>query len=397
MKVYPFEELLTAPIIIDAVYESGASTKLDHEPISKLLPKTGNRGGFRITKRADNSTLPAYIVLFSTFAELEWPDAFYPETGLLRYYGDNRQAGTELHNTRKNGNRYLREIFSMLDDEAEVSEIPPFLVFQYAGNAMDVRFLGIAAPGNANTSSNQELTALWRTKNGHRFQNYEAHFTILDTGAEAITREWLRALIDNHSSSLRFAPTAWKSFIRRGRSGIVPLTAPKLGVIPEKNKQLPELPEDCRNIQAIRSYYQTNPFGFEKCATKLIQMMEPNFLSFELTRPWRDGGRDAIGKYRIGQNAEPLYVDFALEAKCYSENTAVGVKQTSRLISRIKHRQFGVLVTTSYVDRQAYKEVVEDGHPILIVTARDIANILRTHNLNEVSVLKRWLSELDII
>lgn len=39
--------------------------------------------------------------------------------------------------------------------------------------------------------------------------------------------------------------------------------------------------------------------------------------------------------------------DSALEAKCYDLNTGVGVEAQSRLISRFRPRQFGVLVTTS--------------------------------------------------
>ena len=66
----------------------------------------------------------------------------------------------------------------------------------------------------------------------------------------------------------------------------------------------------------------------------------------------------------------------------------------SRLISRIRYRQFGIMVTTSYVDTQAYSEVVEDGHPILIVTATDIAGILRTNAINS-SNIDQWLKSLD--
>ena len=58
----------------------------------------------------------------------------------------------------------------------------------------------------------------------------------------------------------------------------------------------------------------------------------------------------------------------------------------SRLISRIRYRQFGILVTTSFVDNQAYSEVVEDGHPILIVTATDIAGILRSNAINSADI-----------
>ena len=66
----------------------------------------------------------------------------------------------------------------------------------------------------------------------------------------------------------------------------------------------------------------------------------------------------------------------------------------SRLISRIRYRQFGILITTSYVDQQAYKEVVEDGHPILIVTASDIAAILRRNSIDNTNI-NSWLTYID--
>ena len=65
----------------------------------------------------------------------------------------------------------------------------------------------------------------------------------------------------------------------------------------------------------------------------------------------------------------------------------------SRLISRIRYRQFGVMLTTSYVDSQAYKEVVEDGHPILIVTATDIAQTLRRNSITSENI-DEWLETL---
>ena len=52
------------------------------------------------------------------------------------------------------------------------------------------------------------------------------------------------------------------------------------------------------------------------------------------------------------------------------------------------------MITTSYVDKQAYQEVVEDGHPILIVTATDIAQILKKNAINS-SNINEWLSSID--
>ena len=66
----------------------------------------------------------------------------------------------------------------------------------------------------------------------------------------------------------------------------------------------------------------------------------------------------------------------------------------SRLISRIRYRQFGIMVTTSYVHKQAYEEVIEDQHPILIISASDIARILRQNSIMS-SDVNDWLSSLD--
>ena len=52
------------------------------------------------------------------------------------------------------------------------------------------------------------------------------------------------------------------------------------------------------------------------------------------------------------------------------------------------------MITTSYVDKSAYQEVVEDGHPILIVTATDIAQILRENAINS-SNINEWLTSID--
>ena len=87
-----------------------------------------------------------------------------------------------------------------------------------------------------------------------------------------------------------------------------------------------------------------------------------------------------------------MFSDFALEAKCWAPDKGCGVKATSRLISRLKHRQFGVFVTTSYVSQQAYSEIVEDRHPILIISARDIVEVLRKNGLSSSEKVESWLN-----
>lgn len=63
----------------------------------------------------------------------------------------------------------------------------------------------------------------------------------------------------------------------------------------------------------------------------------------------------------------------------------------ARLISRLRQRQFGVFVTTSVVARQAYKEVREDGHPIIFISGRDITRILIDKGWNTPELVRAML------
>ena len=84
-----------------------------------------------------------------------------------------------------------------------------------------------------------------------------------------------------------------------------------------------------------------------------------------------------------------------MEAKCYDPQNSNGVKLTSRLISRLKNRQFGYFITTSFVAPQAYNEIIDDNHPVIIYAGRDIAKILIQQGYNSESKVLEWLEIVD--
>ncbi len=392
-----FDELGSAKLVVDAVYKGGNVSGKGSEVLSKLLPGCSNSGGFRKVLRKDGSGLPAYVVLYTSMQELAWPDYLDEETGIFRYYGDNRSPGKTILDTPRKGNQLLEFVFDCLNRKDDsIKNIPPFLIFKKTGCGWDVKFLGVAAPGNPKISPDHDLVAFWRSMDEERFQNYEAYFTVLETDQD-ISREWLNALIYDHDNSLQYAPESWRRFINKGRNGIIPLIARKLPKIPSRYDQLQTDIEGQICLAKIRDFYSEFPQGFENCAKSILEKTDERFKDFELTRPWRDGGRDALGHYVIsadGKANHPLRIDCALEAKCYSENNSVGVREMSRLISRIRYRQFGVMITTSYVHKQAYQEVIEDGHPILIISATNIAQTLRKNAITSTNI-NEWLVSLD--
>ena len=204
-------------------------------------------------------------------------------------------------------------------------------------------------------------------------------------------RRWLDDLEYGDGISSSYAPKAWKDWVEKG--SYKPLVTEKNPVqYRKKNEQLPTLnSEEFKMLQAIIDYFN-NPFDFEKCACKIVQIMDSNVVDISPTRHTRDGGRDAIGKYRVGSSVNGIEVEFAMEAKRYGINNSVGVKETSRLISRIKNRQFGIFVTTSYIGDQAYKEIIEDQHPVIVLSGKDIIEILVNAGINSEDLLQEWLN-----
>lgn len=197
-----FEKLDKSDLVIDCVYKGGTAPNMSSEPFHKLIPGCENAGGFRKKLREDGSGKYAYIVLYTSMEELEWPDFLDEETGIFRYYGDNREPGREITNTKKKGNKILEDVFSLLNSNGSLEDMPPFFIFKKTGNGRDIQFLGLAAPGNPKLSPDKDLVAFWRTVKDYRFQNYEAYFTVLDTRDKPISRKWIESLIYDHKNSV---------------------------------------------------------------------------------------------------------------------------------------------------------------------------------------------------
>lgn len=288
----------------------------------------------------------------------------------------------------------MREVFDRLHRDRR-AEIPPFFVFTKIGRGRDVAFRGLAVPGGEAVGQTEDLVAIWKTKTGQRFQNYRAIFTILDV--PEVPRRWIDDLRNGNDVNQR-APRPWVVWRESGK--YIPLRAPAVRAHRTPDEQLPVEQQPQQILTAIVDYYRTHPdgsYGFEKCAAALVRMMDTNVVSLDLTRPWRDGGRDGLGTYEIGDPPASVTVEFALEAKCKTPSRAhgCGVRDTARLLARLRHRQFGVFVTTSLVAEQAYKEIVEDRQPVIVIAGIDVVRILRDHGITTPQATTRWLRSVD--
>jgi Restriction endonuclease AspBHI N-terminal len=190
-RTIPFNDLSTADLVIDAIYQGDRKGNSADDPISHLL-KVSNQGGFRYRGSLDSLDL---VVLVSSMNDPDWPDTLDRQSGTFVYFGDNKRPGRGLHDTLRFGNDLLRRFFeSAHSGSADRSKVPPIFVFAKTGEWRDVRFLGLAVPGAPDVQSYDDLVAVWRTNAGLRFQNYRARFTILDIPASLAERACSRSV-----------------------------------------------------------------------------------------------------------------------------------------------------------------------------------------------------------
>ncbi len=386
----PFSELADVDLQVGAIYEGGDHGHSGDDPMARLLP-CGNQGGFRF-KGLGMEHSYQLALMYTSGSDPDWPDYLDPETGILTYFGDNKRPGSGLHDTPRGGNELLRFAFGCVHETPpRREEVPPFFVFQKAfTGGRDVQFLGLAVPGTKNAAPSADLVAVWRTTLGQRFQNYRALFTILDVAT--ISRGWIDQLVAGAPQGSA-CPAVFHEWIESGT--INALEAPKTSDYRVPAEQLPE-PADQPLVSALYQHYVDQPHRFEACAIELWKLCAKDSVTEAIaTRPSADGGRDAFGLYSIGPPDDRIHLDFSLEAKCYAPQRGCGVRETSRLISRLRHRQFGVFVTTSYVAPQAYRELREDKQPIVVISARDIVGLLKAHGLGTPADVKSWLAQID--
>ncbi|MFX8648976.1 restriction endonuclease, partial [Acinetobacter baumannii] len=83
--------------------------------------------------------------------------------------------------------------------------------------------------------SNSDLVAVWKLRNGNRFQNYRAQFTILNESM--ISREWISDIVKGDPLSSA-CPSSWKTWVEQGL--YLPLKAPRALEYRTRDEQLPE-------------------------------------------------------------------------------------------------------------------------------------------------------------
>jgi hypothetical protein len=206
---------------------------------------------------------------------------------------------------------------------------------------------------------------------------------------------WITDILNDKTYESEYAPLEWKRYIDERNYQALVCKFEKS--VKTREEQLPGDKVGMQMLEIIQNFFiqKDHGYSFEKFANDFAQYMDNGIVEITTTQPYRDGGFDGIGKYRLFPKSDnEVLVDFYLQAKCYNANDAVGVADMARLISRIKDRQFGIMFTTSYLAKQAFQELIDDGHPIVLINGRILIDYIKKElSINDCDTMKKWLSK----
>src|SRR5262249_40918181 len=148
-----------------------------------------------------------------------------------------------------------------------------------------------------------------------------------------------------------YCPESWRKWTRAGL--YTPLRCSRKRQPRTRKMQLPWGAAEQAVLQEVLALSDRE---FEFAAVEIVQLMDQRFTDFTVTPRVRDKGRDAVGLYRVGHDSHQVQLEVVIEAKRWSANRDIGVEPVARLISRIKHRDIGVFVTTSCFNQQVQEE-----------------------------------------
>jgi Restriction endonuclease AspBHI N-terminal/Restriction endonuclease len=316
-----------------------------------------------------------------------WHDIYDLDHGYVRYFGDHKISDTvELGRTR--GNAALLETWPAHRGTTAVERgyATPILLFRSVTvNGLvkgHVQFCGLAVMERLEHVIQRDPVS------GRSFANLVFDLAVLSLAEEGeqLDCRWLDDRRDpslTNEEALRFAPAAWREWMRRGDPALPRLrrrVAASQVRTPAEQRPTSDSIEG-RLLDKIYQHFDNKKVQFELLAARvagnIFRSRGGVYLEGWLTRGAGDGGTDFVGRLDAGGGDAMVRLVVLGQAKCVSPQTAISAEQIARVVARLRRGWIGVYVTTGVYSRAAQEEIIDDQYPILLVDGRHLAEEVR--------------------
>ena len=357
----------------------------------------------------DGVRLPAILISSSPHKigsiETPWQDFFDPDNGHIRYFGDNKKLGVDP--SKASGNKALLEQFELhtSSDKNKRINACPIICFKRVT-------VGWRAKGNVQFQgfgiiSRVERITQYNRKNQTPFTNYAFDFLIFDLSYENEIFNWnwisdRRNQSLNAKESLRFAPKAWKIWVKDGQKAISKYRrrVAKLLIYPTSAQKPSKGSREAKVLDQVYDFYSKRKTRFEALAAfvtnHIIKSDGLNYRHGWITPATSDGGADFIGRLDFGSDLARTKIIVLGQAKCEKISSPTGGNHIARTVARLKRGWIGAYVTTSCFSESVQREVIEDKYPIILIDGLRLSSeIISISHQQGFKSIRKFLEEID--
>ena len=336
-----------------------------------------------------------------------WQDVFDSDNGHIRYYGDNKEPGSNPELAP--GNRILLGQFRLHSslDSAQRIRSSPLVFFRRVRRGK--RTKGLLKFEGFGIVRGVQLVTQYDRSRGQTFSNYVFECSILSIADEheEFDWRWISARRDPDQSTEEadsLSPRSWRRWKSKGplvlekqRRRVSKLfTTPPNAQLPEKGSKQEA------TLGKIYKYYDGHKHRFEALAALATARLIENeigagcYRTGWITTPSSDGGADFVGRLDIGVGMAKAKLVLLGQAKCEQPHRSTGGTHIARTVARLKRGWIGAYVTTGMFSEAVQREVIEDQYPIILLGGGQLAEIVEQMQLSAgVATLEEFLDSVD--
>ena len=373
----PNREVLDGlPNYFHYTYMSGAKMALLESginPIQKITAEDGVR-------------CPAILISSSPHKigspETPWQDVFDPDSGHIRYFGDNKEPGFDPASA--DGNKVLLEQFVLHTSPDREKRLLACPIVYFKRVTVGGRPKGNVQFQGFGTIAKVERITQFDRKNQRPFTNYAFDFVVFSLSPENEQFDWSWISSRRESQltseqSLSMAPRAWQLWVKDGSAAIEKCRrrVVKLLTYTTEEQKPANGSREAKALGDIYSFFLKKKSRFEVLAStvaaRVIRAGGHTYRHGWITPSSSDGGADFIGRVDIGTDLARAKLIVLGQAKCEKLTSPTGGNHIARTVARLKRGWIGVYVTTSYFSEAVQREVLEDKYPIILINGLRLA------------------------
>lgn len=375
---------------------------------SKIQFQRGIHQIARVTLPDNTSRVPAIILSSSPHRygteTTPWEDIYDPDFGRTRYYGDNKSCQTRPEDSQ--GNKALLNAFHFHSSPIKQDKIDnaiPILFFErVAFNNSQKGYLKFQGFG---VIESIELVTQYdvQTQDGY-FSNYVFDMCVfsLKEDNEDFSWDWINARRDpnlSNEDTLKYAPTAWKQWIKSGDLSKVRRHVYTSEIVKTIDQEPKKGSKEEKTLNTIYEFFSSKDrHAFELFAMRIAQeIFESSGTNFQpgwVTQKSGDGGIDFVARSDIGDGLAKIKMVLIGQAKCENPDVATNGVSIARTVSRLKRGWLGIYVTTSYFSVPVQKEVLDDQYPVMLINGLQIAKATEAILYREGICLEALMNEI---